>query len=246
MSLLLAGTVTVIKSAGAQSHPVHEIIYFVEGGGTVAVGDRKFEVRRGNILVIPPNVLHQRLAGEVCREFYFWSDEPIPFQGDAEEGGLLLSDDAEGTVLQLITVLVRRFLEVDKNDTALSLLHRLILELLGEKAAARRGDPAAEEVRRHLLLHYQDPELSLARVLAASGYQRDHIRRKFQAAYGVTPSEYLTALRIENAKQLLQRRQELHLSVAEIASMCGYYDGLYFSRIFKKATGVSPKEYAAK
>ena len=104
MSLLLAGTVTVVKSAGAQSHPVHEIIYFVEGGGTVAVGDRKFEVRRGNILIIPPNVLHQRLAGEVCREFYFWSDEPIPFQGDAEEGGLLLSDDAEGTVLQLITV----------------------------------------------------------------------------------------------------------------------------------------------
>lgn len=246
MSLLLAGTVTVIKSAGAQSHPVHEIIYFVEGGGTVAVGDRKFEVRRGNILIIPPNVLHQRLAGEVCRELYFWSDEPIPFQGDAEEGGLLLSDDAEGTVLQLITVLVRRFLEVDKNDTALSLLHRLILELLGEKAAARQGDPVAEEVRRCLLSRYGDPELCLGEVLDATGYQKDHVRRRFRAAFGVTPSEYLTSLRIENAKRLLGRRRELNLSVSRIALMCGYYDGLYFSRVFKKVTGLSPKEYAAK
>ena len=244
MSLLFAGT--NVKYTGVQSHPAREIIYFVEGEATVTVGNRDFEVRDGNILVISPGAVHHRRTGEVKKELFFWTDEPIPYREEAEEEGLLFQDDGEGTFLQLMTVLVNRFSEVGKNDTALSLLSRLILELLGEKSILKHRDPVAEEVRRSLLSRYQDSELSLGAVLAATGYQRDHVRRKFQATFGMTPSEYLTSLRIENAKRLLERRRELDLSVSQIALLCGYYDGLYFSRVFKKSTGVSPKDYAAK
>ena len=243
MSLLYAGT--SVKYAGVQSHPAYEIIYFVEGEATIALGNREFEVHRGSILVIPPGVVHQRCAGAISKELFFWTDEPIPYREGAAEEGLLLKDDGEETILSLMTVLVNRFLEVDKNDTALSLLCRLILELLGEKGISEHGDPVAEEVRRCLLSRYGDPELCLGEVLAASGYQKDHVRRRFRAAFGVTPSEYLTSLRIENAKRLLGRRRELNLSVSRIALLCGYYDGLYFSRVFKKVTGLSPKDYAA-
>ncbi len=241
MSLLLAGTNS--KSNAPHSHLTYEIIYALEGEGVIAVGNQKFEMRHGSILVIPPKAVHHRCTDDKFKEFYFWSDEPISFHGDAAEKALLFRDDVGGILLQLITVLVHRFSEVDKNDTALSLLYRLILELLGEKNAAENGDPIAAEVRRRLLAGYQDPELSLADILAATGYQKDHIRRRFRAIYGMTPSEYLTYLRIENAKRLLQRRRELCLSISQIATACGYYDGLYFSRVFKKATGVSPKDY---
>ncbi len=241
MSLLLAGTNT--KSDAPHSHLAYEIIYVLEGEGVVAVGDLKFEARHGSILVIPPKAVHHRCVGGAFKELYFWSDQPIPFRGGATETALLLRDDEGGILLQLITILVHRFSEVDKNDTALSLLYHLILELLGEKDAAEHGDPIAEAVRRRLLAEYQDPELSLTDILTATGYQKDHIRRRFRAVYGMPPSEYLTTLRIENAKRLLLRRRELSLSISQIATMCGYYDGLYFSRVFKKTTGISPKDY---
>ena len=72
------------------------------------------------------------------------------------------------------------------------------------------------------------------------------IRRRFVAACGCTPIEYLTSLRIENAKKLLERRHEMELTVSEIAIRCGYYDSHYFSKAFKKRVGISPEHYTAK
>jgi two-component system response regulator YesN len=54
--------------------------------------------------------------------------------------------------------------------------------------------------------------------------------------------KYLTALRIENAKELLSSTE---YSMREIGSMCGYSDPNYFSRSFKKNVGVSPSDYKA-
>ncbi|HJB27326.1 MAG TPA: helix-turn-helix transcriptional regulator [Candidatus Blautia faecavium] len=45
------------------------------------------------------------------------------------------------------------------------------------------------------------------------------------------------------AAQLLSQRDTLNLSIGDIASMCGYYDPRYFSRIFKKIFGISPSAY---
>lgn len=55
-----------------------------------------------------------------------------------------------------------------------------------------------------------------------------------------TPNQYILALRIHNAKALLQTSQ---YNVAEISNIVGYDNPLYFSRIFKKQCGVTPSEY---
>ena len=76
------------------------------------------------------------------------------------------------------------------------------------------------------------------------GYDKDYVRRRFVANLGMTPLEYLTSLRIENAKKLLSMRTKMETSIAEIGSMCGYFDGNYFSRVFKKHVGITPEEYS--
>ena len=45
------------------------------------------------------------------------------------------------------------------------------------------------------------------------------------------------------AKQLLEQKKLLNLSIGDIAGMCGYYDERYFSRVFRAKTGMSPREY---
>ncbi len=52
--------------------------------------------------------------------------------------------------------------------------------------------------------------------------------------------EYLTKRRVEKAKEMLR---DLSRSIKEVGSDCGYSDPNYFSRIFKKSTGMTPTEY---
>ena len=143
----------------------------------------------------------------------------------------------------LMKMILYRYIRGEKNDTTLSLMYELLIQLLVEKCAAPQADPVVEDVRRLMALHYNDPQFSVSELLASTGYHKDHVRRRFIAACGVTPVEYLTALRMENAKKLLRRKKEMRLSIADIGAMCGYYDGHYFSRVFKKYFGITPEEF---
>ena len=62
----------------------------------------------------------------------------------------------------------------------------------------------------------------------------------FKTYYGLTPMDYLVKTRIDESKFLLTNSS---LKIKEVANEVGYEDSLYFSKVFKKITGVSPKEY---
>lgn len=64
--------------------------------------------------------------------------------------------------------------------------------------------------------------------------------RKFKHYTGMTPLQYLLNIRLSNAKKLLETTDH---SVSEIASLTGYDNALYFSRLFHKHIGLSPREY---
>jgi AraC-like DNA-binding protein len=68
----------------------------------------------------------------------------------------------------------------------------------------------------------------------------DHLRRLFRQATGRTPLDYLSELRVAEAKRLLKGRG---LNVKQVAARVGIPDPYYFSRVFKKVTGWRPSAY---
>lgn len=67
---------------------------------------------------------------------------------------------------------------------------------------------------------------------------RENVSRKFKQISGENLSDYLTALRIDKAKTLLQNT---NLRLSQISELVGYEDEKYFSRVFKKSTGQTHK-----
>ena len=94
---------------------------------------------------------------------------------------------------------------------------------------------AQEYIRQHF-----QRDLSLEDVAAAAGISPYYFSKLFKEETGVNYTEYLTGIRIENAKRLLSNPK---LSIKQVCVDSGYINPNYFSRIFKKWTGITPTEF---
>ncbi len=97
----------------------------------------------------------------------------------------------------------------------------------------------AKGLKQHIECNFEK-NLSNSELEQKFGYSCFYLRKVFKESYGILPSAYLNNLRIEKAKELLL----LNVQVKEVSSQLGYQDPLYFSKVFKKAVGVSPVKFA--
>ncbi len=87
--------------------------------------------------------------------------------------------------------------------------------------------------------HY-DQQLDVRMIAASVPLSPKHFSRKFKAALGMTPMDYLRRYRLRRAQALLRAGDS---SVARIAEACGFPDAAYFSRAFKEQYGSAPIEF---
>lgn len=87
-----------------------------------------------------------------------------------------------------------------------------------------------------------DKNISVKQLAEMENLSASRYRTVFKKAMGMSPTEYITTMRINAAALYLQHD---NMSVKETAYAVGYDDSLYFSKVFKKVTGKSPKNYRA-
>ena len=100
-------------------------------------------------------------------------------------------------------------------------------------------DQAIGDCQAWLRDNYAAPN-AVTRMQELSGLSRRTFSRRFRAATGYSPIEYVQALRAEEAKQLLETTVA---PIEEIAEEIGYHDERAFRRVFRKRTGLSPSAY---
>lgn len=122
-----------------------------------------------------------------------------------------------------------------------------LYSLLQKASAPKDYTPPREKqllgtVLEYLNEHLTEPELDLSVLPQITGVSAAYLRRIFKKACGTAPAGFVTEQRIRLAKQMLANSHTER--IAQIALAAGYKDALYFSRLFKKQTGLSPTEYA--
>jgi two-component system response regulator YesN len=98
----------------------------------------------------------------------------------------------------------------------------------------------AQQARDYIDHHYMDPNISLQVVANLVGHSPSHFCTVFGEATGRTFKAYLTDLRVRRARELLRTTT---LRTAEVSEQVGYNDPHYFSFVFRRSTGLSPREF---
>jgi len=96
-----------------------------------------------------------------------------------------------------------------------------------------------ERVITYLHSHISE-QISIPDISEKMGCSQTYFRRLFKMRTGRSPLEYLQELRLQHAKSLLKHTS---MPIAEIADSVGHEDAFYFSRVFKKACGISPSSF---
>lgn len=109
-----------------------------------------------------------------------------------------------------------------------------------DRQAQNQYGAIIHQARKYIETHYSRAEVSLNEVAAQVNLSPSHFSTIFSREVGETFTEYLTHIRLEKAKELLRTTP---LKSFEIAAQIGYNDPHYFSYVFKKHLGFSPKEF---
>jgi AraC-like DNA-binding protein len=127
---------------------------------------------------------------------------------------------------------------------AVSLCYRLLREFISEQWMVGVDTVSYEKIRpaKEYLDRHFNTTTSLTELAELCGMSETSFRRLFGQVLGMTPGKYRDKLRLWHAKDYLLGNI---CSMDEIALRCGFRDANYFSRFFKKHTGICPTGYRA-
>ncbi|WP_051544824.1 response regulator transcription factor [Butyrivibrio sp. MC2021] len=116
-------------------------------------------------------------------------------------------------------------------------LYKKRIEFEKGKKDSREHD-IAQAAKEYIEANYTNSELSISDISEALCVNQTYLRKMFKSEMNMTLTEYITQLRMQEAKRLITTTEEKLSSVAE---QVGYSDVSYFSNVFKKYYGTSPR-----
>jgi len=226
-----------------------ERIAFLEKQGTIITSAcaGSFLMARAGLLDGKPATTHWKLAPDFSARF-----ESVDVQAGRMliDGGSYICAGGAMAWQDLALHLVSRFMG---RETAAACAKILVLDstrdvqspyfMFEAKSGGQGfGDQQIAVVQEWMQENYNQPMQNVLLADKAGLGERTFLRR-FKSATGMTPNSYLQQLRIEAARHLLEVSTN---SVEEITLAVGYDNGSSFRRLFKRMTGVSPREYRSR
>ncbi|WP_164821513.1 helix-turn-helix domain-containing protein [Paenibacillus koleovorans] len=250
----------------------YQLIYIQEGSCTFHVDGDQVEVGKGKLVLIQPGQVHaQTSTGELFCSFlildlFYQADRETRMivqhgmaeLGEYEDQMQPRLNDFEGIHVPPV---IRIAQEVRFKETMLkaiglwqshipfnkleagSLASELILSILREyvewNPAQPQGIASLEWIPAYMTQHLNEP-LSIDGMASRAGMTSSRFYEMFKKKYGVSPYQYLLHMRIQQAQLLLKSTS---MNLEEIADCCGFADMYHLSKMFKKITGLSPREF---
>ncbi|MCR5824951.1 MAG: AraC family transcriptional regulator [Oscillospiraceae bacterium] len=241
-------------------HTYYELYCVERGACRFLVEDSMYDLRAGDFLLIPPQLLHYTRYpfGDCRRSTVLFRGEDVDEavraclpEGAAFLARLRIFRAPEAHRGELSALLGRMVTEERIRDARSALLLRTRLQELlllcarecdclhDAPANIRTTEDSVLRSAQFISAHYAEP-INTADVATAVGFSPNYLSRKFREAAGIGVHEYLVLTRLRHAALELLATED---SVTEIALRCGFSGSNYFKDAFKKKYGVTPRDY---
>ena len=230
----------------------YQIVYVTKGFGVFASDTHEYRVGPGCFFLIFPGKFHRYnpdpetgwdewwlgfrgpLADMLCAEKVISEDKPF-FEIGIESTFLGIFDQIFRTVKKQ---------EPLYQAQAGALIFQLLSEIVGHTQRIGLSGHSSNlvEQAKHSMNEKVFDTFDLSEFCKESGVSLSHLGVTFKAYTGMSPYQYFITIKLNKAKEFLQTKE---FSIKEIAFKLGFQDQYYFSRLFKKKTGISPSHYGA-
>jgi AraC-like DNA-binding protein len=255
----------LVEPSLIHSHDFMELVVIESGYGIQLVEDIHIPIRAGDVFVIHPSQSHAYIEKQdlTLTNIIYFDDNSIPLLTDLKQSPAyqamfslepLIGEGSARlnlgyTELQRIGKLVdslQKSLLLEEGHSAtiatldfLSLLNELCRYY--ENSAPNHGRALIDLSK---IIAYIDCNLgenrSVEELSKMANMSLRTFQRRFQDILGVSPVQYILEKRLEKACQLLK---DSNIQISEVSYEVGFQTTTYFSRAFKKSTGLSPKQY---
>lgn len=239
-------------------HQEWELLWVLDAPLTVSYGHEKMRIEAGDIVLLPPNMLHEFSKDRqdctfLCIQFspsvFGISTGRIP--DDIELKHHLSKEDdvwVRRTALEIARAYFYRgdLYELSCFGWCGLLLHRLLTVLPHhEMTAEEAAELDRKNARLMRLVRFVDEnfmhKIRLSDFAAQEGCSTSYLSRFIRDTMNQTFQDYVNSVRFNHACKLISAGQDTMLSVS---AQSGFSDYRYFSRAFQKAYGMTPAAYA--
>jgi AraC-like DNA-binding protein/mannose-6-phosphate isomerase-like protein (cupin superfamily) len=242
-------------------HSAVEMVLVLEGTVTYTVRDSVYEVRKGEVLIVPPDTLHELSMGEnSARYLYLFEPEPILSMRDINAMSehfhrvfhLRDGSDAHMRIRELLLKIQNVYEKHEQMWNAMCYSYFLrIYTVLGQrylsgvrprsKMERSVDSEVVNAAMTYINSHYKE-DLSLEDVSGFAGFSRYYFSRSFKKQTGSSFKDYLIQKRLQVAMDLLIQTK---MQMREVAQESGFGSVATFNRVFRERKGCTPTQYRA-
>lgn len=248
-----------------ERHDFWEMVYVDRGRVAVLCGEEEQILSQGDVVFHAPNEFHAIRSYRSSPDFFVISfvcnSEAMRFftgyhaslpqnlrpfltaaLREAEDTYVIHENDPRARGLSR-----RDTAEIGGEQMIKTYLEQLMIQLMRQREHNAPVFPSRAEMENHLLTlvrqyierHLSDP-IRIADICEEIGYSKTYLCRLFHAQSGETVGRYVTRRKMEHAKDLIR---EGAYNMAEISDLLAFDNPQYFSRVFRRVTGMSPTEF---
>ncbi len=234
-------------------HDDNLLIYCTEGRGFLRTPDCASDIEAGQLILLPQGLSHVYGARSESPWSIYW----VHFQGAStrvflqylgyREGQPIVEAGVSPALIGAFTSLMevrrtgfstRAF--INSANQLRHLLTQITLEISAHRGRMQGGFELATV--QGFMLENLDRSVSLDMLADVANMSKFHFSNRYKELTGYSPIKHFLHMKMEHACHLLDSTD---LGVGEIAAQLGYDDPLYFSRLFRKTIGQSPRSYRA-
>lgn len=220
-----------------KSRPANGLLFIISGDCIIKTANNSFTAKSGDIIFLPKHSLYDAIFPNETYDYL------IDFDSEYEEVSIknpfVFLQNATVETKEHFSLITEKSIHGDCGKLWLNAAFYLMLDNITSSCQAQNIKSQTVEKAKELLK--SEENFSFEEIARMCNISESGLRKKFKEKTGVSPAAFKLNFKIDNAKYLLE---STNMTNSQIADYLQFYDTAHFNRVFKKTTGLTPKEFS--